>query len=448
MGRDRYCFGESKVLIWGIKSTDLGNGEKYQNWEKSLYKSEGGWAMAKDSAREIVKFDNRFNSISVRGVGFKETEYKLLWYMCYKAIDQGTDVIKITFDALKQNGVLSKNYTRPELKKMLNDFYAKLKNFEYISDNYDENGNVQRWLVFYGYETHFENNEMDFKVTPQAVFFFNKLAKHFTVFEYKELLLLKTNDGINLFRQLKQWRTVGQVTFDIEFVRNFLDIPEDLPTKKVTQAVKTAVEDLKKNLPLTYANLSYKSIRRNKYIAGYTFTFDPEPQNELQGKNLVLNTVPAVVPYIPPKTIVSDENWEMPVLNELNKPSEQFVQQRKMMPFITEQDIASEWNCKVLDDYFASLEVVTRFIHIPIFQAKIKEYIEFMDKIGEPAEESLGTLLKAFSMITDVDIIYKINNCSIKEGNIVIKDAIEICNDKTVGKKVPYLRVVVENRFK
>ena len=225
---------------------------------------------------EIVKYDNRFNTISLQGIGFTDVEYRVLCYMCMKALNKGTKNIVVSFSELKRAAGLRKNYTKTEFKQIIDGFYEKLKSFQYVNDNKDEYGNVEKWIVFYGYSTRFENNEMEFAVSPKAVMFFNQLNNQFTLFDYKELLKLRTTEGMNLFRQLKQWKTVGKKSYTIEEMRKYLDISDGTPAKEITRKILRAVEDLHKNLPETYSLLTVDTIKNGRRITGYTFTFKRE----------------------------------------------------------------------------------------------------------------------------------------------------------------------------
>lgn len=225
---------------------------------------------------QIVRYDNRFNAISLQGIGFTDVEYRVLCYMCMKALNKGTDNIVISFNELKREAGLKKNYTKEEFKHIIDSFYEKLKNFQYVNNNTDQYGNVEKWIVFYGYTTRFENNEMEFAVSPKAVEFFNKLNNKFTAFEYRELLKLRTTEGMNLFRQLKQWKSVGHKTFTIDEIRHYLDISDDVPTKEITRKLYRAIDDLHKNLPETYFALIMTPIKNGKKITGYEFTFKRE----------------------------------------------------------------------------------------------------------------------------------------------------------------------------
>ena len=404
--------------------------------------------------KQIVKFDNRFNSISVRNIGFKETEYRLLWFMCYKAVDQGSENIRITFDELRESGVIRKNCSKKEVKEILNEFYTKLKNFEYISEDYDVHKNVKRWLVFYGYETHFENDEMDFRVTPEAVFFFNELSKGFTVFEYKEMLLLKSNDGMNLFRQLKQWRTIGRVTYTLEHVKNFMDIPEDTPTKKVTSLVKKAINDLKKNLPLTYANLTVEAVKNKRSIVGYVFKFDPESPTELQGKNIISleNENPSIFESKSlniRKEIIATYDWKMPNLIKFNKPTNEYIAKFKDNNFMTPEAIVDSWNNQVKEEYFENIEVVTPKFNEAVFDEKIKNYVNDLELIegNENINKFLNLLKKAITNITDSQKIYSLNNCKYRQAHSFVQKSMFITEDETINNKIGYLKKVIENEL-
>ena len=101
-------------------------------------------------SEKIVKYSNKFNAISTQGIGFSRTDYDLLFFMCMKAVERGSDKINITFSELKDaTGIDAYKLSRNQMIDMLENFYNKLLQFQYNYTN--SSGDIERWVVFYGY---------------------------------------------------------------------------------------------------------------------------------------------------------------------------------------------------------------------------------------------------------------------------------------------------------
>ena len=74
-------------------------------------------------SEKIVKYSNKFNAISTQGIGFSRTDYDLLFFMCMKAVERGSDKINITFSELKDaTGIDAYKLSRNQMIDMLENF--------------------------------------------------------------------------------------------------------------------------------------------------------------------------------------------------------------------------------------------------------------------------------------------------------------------------------------
>ena len=65
-------------------------------------------------AREIVKYDNKLNSISFSGTGITDNLVKLFYTIVAKARDNGTEIVTITFDEMRRLTADKAHYTDQE----------------------------------------------------------------------------------------------------------------------------------------------------------------------------------------------------------------------------------------------------------------------------------------------------------------------------------------------
>lgn len=221
--------------------------------------------------KNIVKYQNDFNKISIQNIGFTDGEMKMLMYMTMQASEMHNDEIYISFQDLKSaTGLSASKYSKDEFRKVLKSFFDKLEKFRFVQ-NGDKEDEV--WTVFYGYNTNYEKEIVSYFVSPKAVYLFNEISSQYTRFEYEELLKLSSVPGKQIYKFLKQWKSIGKAVLSVEEMRHLIDCSEDIPTAQVTRKVKRGVEDIRKNIPEVYYDLTYKT-RKNKHsVIAYDFTF-------------------------------------------------------------------------------------------------------------------------------------------------------------------------------
>lgn len=383
-------------------------------------------------SEKIVKYSNKFNAISTQGIGFSRTDYDLLFFMCMKAVERGSDKINITFSELKDaTGIDAYKLSRNQMIDMLENFYNKLLQFQYNYTN--SSGDIERWVVFYGYKTNLANGILSFSVSDEAIELFNNLKSEFTVFEYMQQKQLKTAAGKGLYKLLKQWRTVGIATYDTDEIRKALDISDDQPQREVTRKLKTAIVDLQKRIPEQYSTLSVVSNKNGRVIVSYTFEFDKEEAMIKSKDRYEIDYYGYVLPQFTQKEM--EQLVDMEYINSL-----------RSRPFVKEKDIQEEIRRRAYDTYWKKMRVTTEKFNSAVFEAKTDNlFLSLAEVYGKQEMKNLRTdIIEAIAEIKNKEIIYEINN--FLPASWI--DLIRKCEDlKDEGKvqSTTYLKKVIEN---
>lgn len=222
-------------------------------------------------AGEIVKYNNKLNTLTFHN--FTESEMKIFFALIAKMKNHGTESVMFTFSELKQLTHEKKNYTKIEYAKLIESMYSKLISLRYKYD--DGEDMAGEFNLFTGYNRSLKEEYFELSVTPQFQSLLNDLAREFTRFELEEFIKLRGKYTKQIYRLLKQWRTVGHYSVLIKEFRELVDIPEKYNTGEMTRRViDPAIEKLHeiyafRNLKYEYSYAGHKPIR-------VIFSWNPE----------------------------------------------------------------------------------------------------------------------------------------------------------------------------
>lgn len=225
-------------------------------------------------ANEIVKFSNQFNNQALRK--FTALDLDLLMSIASKVRDQGTGKVEFTFDELRKLTRLRKNLTNGELARQIVDVNARLLALNFTLT--DGNAIVQ-FALFQTFRTDPEAATLTVAVHPDFAFLLNDLTSQFTRFELTEFTDLRSSYAKELYRRLKQFRTTGVWSVDLDEFRRLLDVPASYKTCDLNKRViAPIVEELG---PLIHLKVERRYSRPNSgkgrsALSGFTFRFDKE----------------------------------------------------------------------------------------------------------------------------------------------------------------------------
>ena len=224
--------------------------------------------------KDIVKYDNYFNSINFNGL--KSNELNVIMALCAKMKEKGTECVKFTYSELKE-AMFVKHITDEELKTIIKSASNKLR---------DVNGEIilpdGREVDFNLFPTRINDpNERTFtiRVNNDVSFILNDLTKNFTLFELSEFVSLNSKYSKHLYRLLKRFRTTGKlVVDDIEDFKMKLGSPKSYKTKDFKKFVlDVAMNELKEKEYFKNLKVEPKTAKkRGSPVIAYTFTFEAE----------------------------------------------------------------------------------------------------------------------------------------------------------------------------
>ena len=222
-------------------------------------------------ANEVVKYSNKFNTIIFKG--FTDNELSLLMTICSKLRGKGTDQIELSFDQIKKLTKEKQHYTNKAYAEMIDNMYQKIIRLSYFyNDGVDVAG---AFNLFQGYERSITDESVKIAVTPQFLYLFNSLEREFTRFELEEFVDLSGKYTKLLYRQLKQWRSVGHYSVLLKEFRELMDVPDSYPTRDITKRI--IVPSINKLLKLRdFHSLTFKYSYKGKKVVRVIFDWIPE----------------------------------------------------------------------------------------------------------------------------------------------------------------------------
>ncbi|MEN2327668.1 MULTISPECIES: replication initiation protein [Lacticaseibacillus] len=221
-------------------------------------------------SNEIVKYENRLNSIPLRR--FNTREMNLFFSLASRLRDQGTNEIELSFSQLKSLSQYKDHGER--FVEDLNRTYHKLLTLNAATD---DGHRITAFVLFTKYVIDRDNETVNIAVNPEFKGLFNELS-NWTRFSLEQFASLKSTYSKTMFRLLKQYRTIGFREFTMNDFRILLDIPK---TYRPSEIDKRALKPIKEELDSMFKGLSIRKIYKGRggKVVGYRFTWKPEPKN-------------------------------------------------------------------------------------------------------------------------------------------------------------------------
>ena len=191
--------------------------------------------------KEIVKYDNRMNVLNFKGFG--KVDMNLLMALCSRMKGKMTEKIVMTFDEIKHLA----NYTSTDKEEFIKDLERMIDRLMRVNSRIITDGKIAKFVLFPTFLIDPKEETVSVAVNQDFAFLLNELNQY-TTFELEEFVDLKSKYSKNLYRLLKQWRTVGKYTFnDLAEFRNLMDVPKSYSNKYMMErCVDVAIEEISK----------------------------------------------------------------------------------------------------------------------------------------------------------------------------------------------------------
>lgn len=249
---------------------------------------------------ELVKYHNDMNSVSFSG--FKEKELDLFFSLCYKAKNQGTDKITISFEDLKN---LS-SYQSRSIKRFISDLdstYNKILGLN--MKKYIDEWTYIRFNLFTDYKVNAKEQNITIRVHEEFVHILNNLLMNYTKFDLIDFVNLKSIYSKTMFRILKQWNGIKAYNgiktkfFKVQELRELLGVPASYNNSKFNEKVLNPINSELKNI---IPKFNIKKIKEGVKVVEYKFTWQvkedeveieylPEVEDSIEIPQKVMETI-------------------------------------------------------------------------------------------------------------------------------------------------------------
>ena len=216
---------------------------------------------------EVVKYNNHFNSISLKN--FNSIELNLLMAICSQIRDKGIDEITLNFSELK-NMVKYKHRGSVRFIKDLEQIYKKLIA---LSIRIETKEVIDNFVLFTRYRIVKEEQIVTIKINEEFKYLLNNLVKKFTQFELEEFIHLKSNYSKEIYRRLKQFKSTGFWKIKIEDFKALLNVPNNYRMSDIDKYVLKISRNELKNC---FDNFEIIKIKKGRKIEYLEFKFSPE----------------------------------------------------------------------------------------------------------------------------------------------------------------------------
>lgn len=235
-------------------------------------------------ANEVVKYHNDLNKVSMRT--WTAEEMNFFFAILCKLKDNGTTSIVLGKDQLSELARYAgeHNMRLYDVLERLGRHVLEMKYIEKTSHSIDIMALFQRFKV--DCNKDFSKINVTVRVSEEFEYILNRLNANFTKFELEEFVKLKSTYSKQMYRLLKQWKTIGEKVYSTEELRYLLNVPKSYKTSHIADRV---LKPIQKELNPYFRNLNISSIKKHAKgnpVIGYQFTWTPEKTNEwVEGKS-------------------------------------------------------------------------------------------------------------------------------------------------------------------
>lgn len=255
---------------------------------------------------ELVKYHNNINKLSFSN--FTEKELNVFFSIVYKIQNQGSNILEIPFVELRNlsNGDIH----LPRFLNSVKNVSDKISNLNFRYENDEE---IVKFYFFNKFRIRKKEKVLILSINEDFQFLVNNLLKkgNFTILELENFVKLKSVYSKTLFRILKQWDSIHYKKFELQELRELLDVPASYSTARFNQRILTPMEN---ELKQFFPHLTIEKKKTGKVITEIEISWGKkEPEIE----------------------IVDD--IEVEISEELDKAFEKASHNRYISPFLTKE---------------------------------------------------------------------------------------------------------------
>ena len=223
---------------------------------------------------EVVKYRNEMNKVALRN--FKSKELDLFIAIVSRMRDRGEKEVVFSFDYLKNLIQHETSNSMEVFYKELKSMYNKLIKCVYGWETEDE---IVRFVLFTEYTIDKKHKTIKVGVNKKYSWVLNAITDGlFTRFELEEFVRLKSCYTKEFYRRMKQFRSTGFWSVNLDEFKRLMDIPVNYRMCDIdTKVLKPIKEKYGLKIQKTYNTKG----RGRPAVSGFIFTFLKE---ELQSR--------------------------------------------------------------------------------------------------------------------------------------------------------------------
>ena len=225
---------------------------------------------------EIVKYRNELNKVALRN--FKSKELDLFIAIISRMRDKEEEVT-FSFDYLKNLIQYETSNSIETFHKELKSMYNKLIKCVYGWENEDE---IVRFVLFTEYTIDKKNKTVKVGVNKKYSWVLNAITDGlFTRFELEEFVRLKSSYTKEFYRRMKQFRSTGFWSVNLDEFKRLMDIPVNYRMCDIdVKVLKPIQKELKEKYGLKIQKTYNTKGRGRPAVSGFIFKFlKEEPQS-------------------------------------------------------------------------------------------------------------------------------------------------------------------------
>ena len=260
---------------------------------------------------EIVKYKNDFNNQELRK--FTAEELNLLMTILHKVRDNGTKILNFSFNELKRLIRLEKNMTIKEFSKTIMNVNKKLLALNYTFQSEEL---IIQFALFQEFVINTKTQNLTIAVSERFKFLLNEFEPgNWTRFELEEFVRLKSSYTKEFYRRMKQFRSTGFWSVNLDEFKRLMDIPVNYRMCDIdVKVLKPIQKELKEKYGLKIQKTYNTKGRGRPSVSGFIFTFlkeDLEQRKERSIKNKKIDKDSFISYFLHRKVRMYDRMTEM-----------------------------------------------------------------------------------------------------------------------------------------
>ncbi|MDN6310627.1 MAG: replication initiation protein [Psychroflexus sp.] len=222
----------------------------------------------------MTKYRNELNTVPMRSWTSEEQDF--FFAIITEARNKGTGLLKFNKADLTQLANYSDRYNKRfvNVVESLGRKIAEMNYYEKKKNSFKIMNLFQRFEV--EWSDDYSEMHAEVRVSEDFEYILNKLEANFTQFELQQFTNIRSTYAKEMFKKLKQWRTVGKKEYSIDMFREMLQIPESYRATDINQVVLRPIISELSNYFLGLKVKPIKARKRGNPITAYEFSWKAE----------------------------------------------------------------------------------------------------------------------------------------------------------------------------